>query len=48
VPALESAHAVAWLGKHKFRKNDIVIVTISGRGDKDMETYIKYMDENIS
>jgi len=44
VPALESAHALAWLGKHQFRKNDVVIVTISGRGDKDMDTYIKYME----
>jgi tryptophan synthase beta chain len=45
VPALESAHALAWLGKHQFKKEDVVVVTISGRGDKDMETYIKYMDE---
>jgi tryptophan synthase beta chain len=44
VPALESAHALAWLGKHPFKKDDVVVVTISGRGDKDMETYIKYMD----
>ena len=44
VPALESAHALAWLGKHKFRKDDVVVVTISGRGDKDMDTYIKYME----
>ena len=44
VPALESAHAVAWLRKHQFNENDIVIVTISGRGDKDMDTYIKYME----
>jgi tryptophan synthase beta chain len=43
VPALESAHALAWLGKHKFRKDDVVVVTISGRGDKDMDAYIKYM-----
>jgi tryptophan synthase beta chain len=48
VPALESAHALAWLGKHQFRKNDVVIVTISGRGDKDMDTYIKYMEEIVS
>jgi tryptophan synthase, beta subunit len=48
VPALESAHALAWLEKHQFRKNDVVVVTISGRGDKDMETYIKYMGENKS
>jgi tryptophan synthase beta chain len=44
VPALESAHALAWLGKHKFRKDDVIVVTISGRGDKDMDTYIKYME----
>jgi tryptophan synthase beta chain len=43
VPALESAHALAWLEKHKFEKDDVVVVTISGRGDKDMDTYIKYM-----
>jgi tryptophan synthase beta chain len=44
VPALESAHALAWLAKHKFNKDDVVVVTISGRGDKDMDTYIKYME----
>ncbi|HEX7492574.1 MAG TPA: tryptophan synthase subunit beta, partial [Bacteroidales bacterium] len=38
VPALESAHALAWLKKHQFRKNDVVVVIISGRGDKDMDT----------
>jgi tryptophan synthase beta chain len=48
VPALESAHALAFLGKHQFGKDDVVVVTISGRGDKDMDTYIKYMDENVS
>jgi tryptophan synthase beta chain len=48
VPALESAHAVAWLGKYKFHKNDVVVVTISGRGDKDMDTYIKYMEKSKS
>ena len=46
VPALESAHALAWLGKHKFEKDDVVVVTISGRGDKDMDTYIKYMEND--
>ena len=44
IPALESAHALAWLGKHKFRKDDVVVVTISGIGDKDMDTYITYME----
>jgi tryptophan synthase beta chain len=48
VPALESAHALAWLGKHKFEKDDVVVVTISGRGDKDMDTYIKYMENGLS
>jgi tryptophan synthase beta chain len=48
VPALESAHAIAWLGKYKFHKNDVVVVTISGRGDKDMDTYIKYMGKSKS
>lgn len=45
IPALESAHALAVLGKHKFKKDDVVVVTISGRGDKDMASYIKYMEE---
>jgi tryptophan synthase beta chain len=45
VPALESAHALAWLSKHKFNEDDVVVVTISGRGDKDMDTYIKYMEK---
>jgi len=44
VPALESAHALAWLGKHNFRKDDVVVVTVSGRGDKDMDTYINNMN----
>jgi tryptophan synthase beta chain len=44
VPALESAHALAYLGKMQFRKDDVVVVTISGRGDKDMDTYIKYLE----
>lgn len=41
IPALESAHALAALPKIKFAKDDIVVVTVSGRGDKDMETYMK-------
>jgi len=46
IPALESAHALAWLGKQQFHEDDVIVVTISGRGDKDIDTYIKYM-ENI-
>ena len=45
IPALESAHALAGLNKLKFDKNDIVVVNLSGRGDKDMATYIKHMNQ---
>lgn len=44
IPALESAHALALLEKKKFNRDDVVVVTVSGRGDKDMDTYIKYME----
>jgi tryptophan synthase beta subunit len=43
IPALESAHALAGLNKYTFRKEDIVVVNLSGRGDKDMETYIEHL-----
>jgi tryptophan synthase beta chain len=45
IPALESAHALAALGKLKFSKDEIVVVNLSGRGDKDMETYTNYINE---
>lgn len=41
IPALESAHALAVLNKMKFKKSDVVVVNLSGRGDKDMDTYMK-------
>ncbi len=41
IPALESAHALAKLKDIHFEKEDIVVVCLSGRGDKDMDTYIK-------
>ena len=44
IPALEPAHALAALGKIKFSRNDIVVVILSGRGDKDMASYIKYLE----
>jgi len=40
IPALESAHALAVLNKLSFGKEDLVVVNLSGRGDKDMGTYI--------
>ena len=42
IPALESAHALAALEMINFKTDDIVVVNISGRGDKDMETYLNY------
>ncbi|MFA6768471.1 MAG: tryptophan synthase subunit beta, partial [Parabacteroides sp.] len=42
IPALESAHALAALSKVNFKPEDVVVLTVSGRGDKDMDTYIKY------
>ena len=44
IPALESAHALAVLSKMKFEKDDVVVVNLSGRGDKDMDTYMKLVE----
>ena len=44
VPAIESAHAVAALKYIKFRPDDVVVLTVSGRGDKDVETYLNNRD----
>ncbi len=40
IPALESAHAIAALGKMRLKASDVVVLTVSGRGDKDVETYL--------
>lgn len=40
IPALESAHALAVLDQRKFGKDDVVVINLSGRGDKDMHTYL--------
>ncbi|MDR0430443.1 MAG: tryptophan synthase subunit beta [Tannerellaceae bacterium] len=40
IPALESAHALGALNKLHFKSEDIIVLTLSGRGDKDMETYL--------
>ncbi len=45
IPALESAHALAALNKIKFKKTDVVVINLSGRGDKDMDTYMKRLNE---
>jgi tryptophan synthase beta chain len=43
IPALESAHALHALKKINFKKNGVVVVCLSGRGDKDLDTYMKYI-----
>ena len=43
IPALESAHALAMLPKMHFKPDDVVVLTVSGRGDKDLSTYLREM-----
>ena len=47
IPALESAHALALLPKvaGQFKKDDVVVLTVSGRGDKDLDTYLAHASE---
>ncbi|MEQ1585086.1 MAG: tryptophan synthase subunit beta [Cyclobacteriaceae bacterium] len=42
IPAIESAHAVAALSKIELNPDDVVVINLSGRGDKDLETYIRW------
>jgi tryptophan synthase beta subunit len=44
IPAIESSHALAVLEDMSFKEQDIVVVNLSGRGDKDLDTYIEYFD----
>ena len=44
IPAIESAHALAQLEKMTFKKEDDVIVCLSGRGDKDLDNYMKFFN----
>ena len=44
IPALESAHALGALPKMDFSPEEIVVLTVSGRGDKDMETYMRFFE----
>ncbi len=44
IPAIETAHAFAVLDEKKFKPNDIVVINLSGRGDKDLNTYIDYFN----
>jgi tryptophan synthase beta chain len=44
IPALETAHVLAALRQMKFKKDDVVVICLSGRGDKDLSTYMKAMN----
>lgn len=44
IPAIETAHAFAALDHMQFNSNDVVVVNLSGRGDKDLNTYINYFN----
>jgi tryptophan synthase beta chain len=43
IPALETAHAFAVLGSFNLQPTDVVVICLSGRGDKDLATYMKYL-----
>lgn len=43
IPALESAHALAVLNEMEFKKQDRIVINLSGRGDKDLATYMKFI-----
>jgi tryptophan synthase beta chain len=45
IPALESAHALAALPKINFKLGEVTVVNLSGRGDKDLATYLKYLND---
>lgn len=42
IPAIETSHAIAVLSQFEFDKDDVVVINLSGRGDKDLETYIRW------
>jgi tryptophan synthase beta chain len=46
IPAIETAHALAYLSKMTFKSNDVVVVNLSGRGDKDLATLEKYKENH--
>lgn len=45
IPALESSHALAVFGQKQFKPEDVIVLCLSGRGDKDMETYLNYANQ---
>lgn len=49
IPAFESAHAVAWIigQAGKFKSDDVIVINLSGRGDKDVDAFISYRPESV-
>lgn len=45
IPALETAHALAVLKKMQFKEGQVIVINLSGRGDKDLETYIEHLKD---
>jgi tryptophan synthase beta chain len=43
IPALETAHAFAVIDQLNLKKEDVLVICLSGRGDKDLATYMKHM-----
>ena len=44
IPALETAHAISVIDRIGAKKKDVVVVNLSGRGDKDLDTYIRELN----
>lgn len=44
IPAIETSHALAIFKDRKFKEDDVIVVNLSGRGDKDLSTYIEYFN----
>ena len=44
IPAIETSHALAIFETRKFKEDDVVVINLSGRGDKDLNTYIEYFN----
>ena len=42
IPAIETSHSLAIFDHKKFKNDDIIVINLSGRGDKDLQNYIDY------
>ncbi|MCH9022597.1 MAG: tryptophan synthase subunit beta, partial [Planctomycetes bacterium] len=49
IPAFESTHAVAWVLSQagKFKPDDVIVINMSGRGDKDVEAFIRHRPDEL-